>query len=118
MSNETPADVWAGSPARPATYQPCAWFDVRVPLRDGVTLSADITRPAVEGHYPAIVLRTPYNKNSMVAHTRARYFAAHGYAFVTLDVRGRGDSDGVFVPYRNDGIDGYDVIEWVAAQPW
>jgi hypothetical protein len=35
-----------------------------------------------------------------------------------MDVRGRGDSDGVFVPYRNDGIDGYDAIEWCAAQAW
>ncbi len=35
-----------------------------------------------------------------------------------MDVRGRGDSDGPFVPYRNDGRDGYDAIEWCAAQPW
>ncbi len=33
-------------------------------------------------------------------------------------MRGRGDSDGAFEPYRNDGIDGVDVIEWAAAQPW
>ena len=46
------------------------------------------------------------------------YFAEHGYAFVAVDVRGRGDSEGLFVPYRNEGRDGYDTIEWCAGQPW
>jgi len=45
-------------------------------------------------------------------------FAEHGYAFVWLDVRGRGDSEGEFVPLRNDGRDGYDAIEWLAGQTW
>jgi putative CocE/NonD family hydrolase len=49
---------------------------------------------------------------------RAAYFASRGYVFVAMDVRGRGDSDGHFVPYRNDGRDGYDAIEWCASQPW
>jgi putative CocE/NonD family hydrolase len=35
-----------------------------------------------------------------------------------MDVRGRGDSDGVFVPYRNEGVDGFDSIEWCAKQSW
>ena len=45
-------------------------------------------------------------------------FARAGYAFVNVDVRGRGDSDGHFDPYRNDGPDGADVIAWAAAQDW
>jgi len=48
----------------------------------------------------------------------ARYFAERGYVFVAMDVRGRGDSDGEFTPYVNDGQDGYDTIEWCAAQSW
>lgn len=92
--------------------------DVRVAIRDGITLSADIYRPRQEGRYPAIVIRTPYVKTSKMIHDNGSYFAEHGYAVVYIDVRGRGDSDGVFVPYRNEAQDGYDCIEWAAAQPW
>ena len=48
----------------------------------------------------------------------AKYFAERGYVFVAMDVRGRGDSEGTFVPYVNEGQDGYDAIEWCASQPW
>ncbi|MFA9559281.1 CocE/NonD family hydrolase [Evansella sp. AB-rgal1] len=92
--------------------------NVRIPMRDGVELSADVYRPVQEGEYPAIVVRTPYLKTSDVIHKTGTYFAEYGYAVVYIDVRGRGDSDGAFVPYRNDGIDGYDCIEWVGAQSW
>ncbi|MCD8510450.1 MAG: CocE/NonD family hydrolase [Bacillus sp. (in: Bacteria)] len=92
--------------------------NIRVPMRDGITLSADVYRPNAEGEYPAIVVRTPYLKTSQVIFETGTYYAKHGYAVVYMDVRGRGDSEGEFVPYRNDGIDGYDAIEWVAEQPW
>ncbi|MEK7405314.1 MAG: CocE/NonD family hydrolase, partial [Acidobacteriota bacterium] len=91
-------------------------FDRRVTMRDGVELSADVYRPEAPGRYPVILARTPYVKTGMLA--RARYFASRGYVFVAMDVRGRGDSDGLFVPYRNEGRDGYDAVEWCAAQPW
>lgn len=90
----------------------------RVPMRDGVSLSADVELPAGDGPHPAVVARTPYNKNTGEAYARARRYADHGYAFVWMDVRGRGDSDGEFTPYRHEGRDGYDAIEWTAAQPW
>lgn len=103
-------------------------YDVRVPMRDGVELSADLYlpqdagRPAAPGspvqRYPAILLRTPYLKTSREAFELGAYFASHGYVVVWMDVRGRGDSDGRFVPYRHDGQDGYDAIEWCARQPW
>ena len=93
-------------------------FDVRVPMRDGTQLSADVYRPATPGHYPVVLLRTPYLKNGDGALATGQYFAQRGYALVWQDVRGRGDSDGAFVPYRNEGRDGYDTIEWCAAQPW
>lgn len=41
-----------------------------------------------------------------------------GYAIVIQDVRGRYASDGEFLPYQNEGKDGYDTIEWAANQPW
>ncbi len=47
-----------------------------------------------------------------------RQGVAHGYAVVIQDVRGRYASDGDFVPYQNEGKDGYDTIEWAAKQSW
>lgn len=87
-----------------------------IPLRDGVRVSADIVRPRDAQPVPAIVIRTPYGKNTLAAIHYARHFAARGYAVVTVDVRGRGDSEGTFTPYFQEGSDGYDVIEWVAGQ--
>lgn len=93
-------------------------FNTRVKMRDGVELSADIYRPDAEGKFPVIIARTPYVKASAGPLRSGRYWAEHGYVCIAMDVRGRGDSDGMFVPYRNDGRDGYDTIEWAAAQPW
>ncbi|MFD1427476.1 CocE/NonD family hydrolase [Kroppenstedtia sanguinis] len=92
--------------------------DVRVPMRDGVTLSTDLYLPETEQPVPAIVVRSPYGKAGEFVYQTAPYFAARGYGFVSMDVRGRGDSDGEFIPYFNEGADGYDAVEWAAAQPW
>lgn len=91
-------------------------FNRRVAMRDGVELSADIYRPDAPGKFPVILSRTPYTKPG--AYETAKRFVPLGYVWVAMDVRGRGDSDGKFVPYRNDGLDGYDAIEWCAKQPW
>ncbi|RIK38306.1 MAG: hydrolase, partial [Chloroflexi bacterium] len=100
-------------------YYPRHLFDQRVPMRDGVELSADVFLPAVgDGPWPAILQRTPYDNTDELWVGIATYFAKHDYAFVTQDVRGRGDSDGSFNPFFNEGADGYDTVEWVAAQPW
>jgi putative CocE/NonD family hydrolase len=95
-------------------------FDVRMPMRDGVELSADMWMPAAEGRYPTILIRTPYIKTTTRHQFPAygRYFAEHGYIFLVQDVRGRGDSEGEFDFYFNDAEDGYDTIEWIAEQPW
>jgi len=93
-------------------------FGVPLPMRDGVELSADIYRPEVDHPVPALIARTPYNKNTAFAFDKGTWYAEQGFAFVWIDVRGRGDSGGAFAPYRNDGVDGYDAIEWVAAQSW
>ncbi|MBO0782972.1 MAG: CocE/NonD family hydrolase [Ktedonobacteraceae bacterium] len=90
-------------------------------MRDGVTLSADIYFPAStmgEQRWPVILTRTPYVKADGRLVEIGRFYAGHGYVFVAMDVRGRGDSEGKFVPYFNEGRDGYDAIEWCAAQPW
>lgn len=93
-------------------------FNVRVPMRDGVELSADIYRPEEAGQYPVILSRTPYVKANERMVDAGANWVGRGYVFIAMDVRGRGDSDGEFVPYRNDAQDGYDAIEWAAAQPW
>jgi putative CocE/NonD family hydrolase len=95
-----------------------AEYDVRVPMRDGVELAADIYRPDDTERHPVVLARTPYVKASERTVELAADFARAGYAFTALDVRGRGDSDGTFSPYRNDGVDGFDAIEWAATQPW
>jgi putative CocE/NonD family hydrolase len=63
-------------------------------------------------------VRTPYNKNTLKMLETGRWFSERGYVVVAMDVRGRGDSNGEFKPYRNDGQDGYDAIEWCASQSW
>ena len=97
------------------------WWDLKVAMRDGVELSADIYFPpggADAGPYPAVLARTPYDNQHPVYVADARYLADHGYVVVLQDVRGRNDSAGDWVPFRNEGPDGYDTVEWVAAQPW
>jgi putative CocE/NonD family hydrolase len=93
--------------------------DVAVPMRDGVVLRADVYRPAGDGRHPVLVFRTPYGKHfaeqSDGVHRKA---VERGYAVVLQDVRGRYASDGHFDPYRQEGRDGYDTIEWAASQPW
>ncbi|HET9409772.1 MAG TPA: CocE/NonD family hydrolase [Candidatus Sulfotelmatobacter sp.] len=93
--------------------------NVPVPMRDGVVLRADVLRPAEIGKYPVLVYRTPYGKDAaQQEYATFRHAAERGYAVVIQDVRGRYHSDGDFRPYENEGRDGYDTIEWSAAQPW
>jgi len=93
--------------------------DVAIPMRDGIVLRADIYRPARSGIFPTLVFRTPYGKHSTARSDSIHLKAVErGYAVVMQDVRGRYASDGTFEPYRQEGADGYDTIEWAAAQPW
>ena len=93
--------------------------NVAVPMRDGVILRADIWRPVSDGRYPTLVYRTPYGKHqSTAAFATARKAVVRGYVVVMQDVRGRYASDGEFLPYQQEGKDGYDTIEWAARQSW
>ena len=77
-------------------------------------------RPSAEGKYPTVVIRTPYGvqrENSGI-HDRLITLARGGYAIVNTDVRGRYESEGAWDPFRMEGKDGYDVVEWAAKQPW
>jgi uncharacterized protein len=95
--------------------------DVMVPMRDGVKLAADVYLPARAGtgapvRLPTLISRTPYDKSGLRAE--AEWYAQHGYAVVAQDVRGRFRSEGTFYPFIQEGPDGYDTIEWAAAQDW
>ena len=89
-----------------------------IPTRDQTILIGDLYLPDTPPPSPAIVFRTPYGRDDSNYRKQAKFFASNGFAFLDLDVRGRGDSDGKFEPYFNDGKDGKDVIDWVARQPW
>jgi putative CocE/NonD family hydrolase len=109
---------FSSAPAAPATPAPVQFeWGVRIPLRDGVKLNATLYKPRSEPQpLPCIFTLTPYISQSY--HDRGMYFAAHGYVFLTVDVRGRGNSEGVFTPLLQEANDGHDVVEWLAAQPY
>ena len=117
--------------------------DVAVQLRDGVTIHVDVFRPAGAEQVPAIVAFSPYGKgqgtsasvmgvfgmvgldNAIVSGLEKfegpdpAYWCAQGYAICNPDIRGVVDSDGDSVLWdRQEGRDCYDLIEWLAEQPW
>ncbi len=97
--------------------------NIPIPLRDGVVTYADIFRPADGSPVPGIITRTPYDKEVFAAAAlpimpAALKLAERGYAVAVQDVRGRFSSEGDFNPFVNEADDGYDSVEWLAAQPW
>ncbi len=94
-------------------------LDRKVPMRDGVELSADVWLPPTgEGPWPALLLRTIYDNQEGRYIAWARGFNDAGYVAVMQDCRGRGDSEGTWDPYICELYDGYDTHEWVGRQPW
>lgn len=87
-----------------------------VPMRDGIKLATDIYMLTSGHKSPVLLMRTPYNKDG--AATTAELYAHAGYAVVVQDCRGRFASEGSFVPYNNEGQDGFDTLEWISQQPW
>jgi uncharacterized protein len=101
--------------------------DVMVEMRDGIHLATDLYRPAregelVAGRWPTVVCITPYDKTERRYTEIADFFVPHGYAVVLQDLRDRHRSEGTKQYYHSatphTGEDGYDTIEWIAAQPW
>ena len=112
--------------------------DAYIPVRDGTHLAADIYRPREPGRFPALLSMHPYCKDiedtlelgprigrmsaefASVEAGDHLFWARHGYAHVIVDVRGAGKSQGrhygLFSPQEQQ--DGYDLVEWIASQPW
>ena len=119
-------------------YQVKKEKDIMVPVRDGVRIAVDVYRPDVEGEkFPALLAwgmwgkdlqeavgwladepqpyyDSPFWDGTMEAGNY-NYTVPRGYAHVIPEPRGIGNSEG----FGTFGIwDPYDIIEWIAAQPW
>jgi putative CocE/NonD family hydrolase len=110
--------AWADQPGPPPDSEQVKFqWGVKIPLRDGVKLHATVYTPRQQKEpAPCVVTLTPYISQSY--HDRGMYFAARGYPFLTVDVRGRGNSEGEFRPLIQEPRDGHDVVEWLAQQPY
>ena len=109
-----PFDVLKPAPLDPSAEQ------TMVPLRDGVRLATDVYLPQGPGRAPAVLVRLPYDKCGRYTFMPqlAPHFTERGYAFVVQDVRGKFRSEGASMPFVHEVADGYDTLDWVAAQPW
>ena len=97
--------------------------NVIIAMRDGVDLAADVYLPAENGKaisdkLPAILVRTTYSKEKAGRSIDHEFFARSGYAVVIQDVRGRYKSEGSYYHGIHETDDGFDTLEWIAAQPW
>ncbi|MBE0659335.1 MAG: CocE/NonD family hydrolase [Bryobacteraceae bacterium] len=100
---------WAGEGLRVQTGE-------MVAMRDGVRLATDLYHPSTAGPHPAIIVRTPYNKDE--GKLIGEFFARYGYVVAVQDTRGRHKSEGDFYPFRHEAQDGVDFTAWVRRQPW
>ena len=88
-------------------------------LSDGVTLYSDHYYPPGGGVQPTLLMRQPYGRDiaSTVVYAHPAWFARQGYNVVIQDVRGRGDSEGEFYPFRHEARDGVETIAWLRTRP-
>ncbi len=112
--------------------------NVYVEMRDGVRVAVDVYRPDAEGKFPALLAMAVYGKDLQVLPIppqikpdsliwdgcieagNTEYIVSRGYAHIIADARGTGDSEGEHVGMfdRSESQDGYDLVEWIAGQPW
>jgi len=88
---------------------------VRCRMSDGAHLVSDHYYPPQSGAHPTLLMRQPYGRDiaSTVVYAHPVWFARHGYNVVIQDVRGRGDSEGEFYPFRHEARDGAETIAWL-----
>ena len=107
-----------------AKYKTRHQKNIEITMRDGTILRHNMTRPDIDGKFPVLLERSPYNKEGGSENSvgSPEFFAARGYVVIIQDVRGRFASDGAFYPFKDDGNgpnkDGYDTVEWLAKQDW
>ncbi len=112
------ATLTAGAAEEPVIVQE----HVMIPMRDGVRLSAFVYRPQGEGRWPVLLEQRYANGNAPAVTTHFSKLAKHGYVVVLANFRGSQESEGIWQGYRALGWgelkDGYDLVEWLAVQPW
>src|ERR1700722_11342567 len=88
-------------------------------MSDGITLYSDHYYPPGGAQNPTLLMRQPYGRDiaSTVVYAHPAWFARHGYNVVIQDVRGRGDSEGDFYPFRHEARDGAETIAWLRTRP-
>lgn len=113
---------WAGSATPAAAHDQ---YPTSIPMRDGESLAADYYLPAPSGAWPVILIQTPYDKDAKFppifkyAIADDPLLKSPDYAFVVLDWRGYfGSRDAAYAGSPTHGEDGYDAVEWIAAQQW
>ncbi|MBD2150059.1 CocE/NonD family hydrolase [Pseudanabaena sp. FACHB-1277] len=92
---------------------------VKIPMRDGIELTADIYRPkGVDTALPVLLMRLPYGRAiaSSCTYAHPSWYAHQGYIVVIQDVRGCGTAAGEFYPFVNEYNDGFDTVEWCAKE--
>ena len=116
------AQTQTGTPAAATYAPPPGAVEEFATLRDGARLAANVFKPKGPGPWPVIITRTPYLKDGRgsaeALAAQGKHYTDAGYVFVLQDVRGKGHSQGFYAAYVNDIEDGYDTVEWAAAQPW
>lgn len=111
---------------RQGSHQAYDWVredNVMIPMRDGVCLATDIYRPALAGRplpgpFPLLMERTPYDKLRLDLVAVGKYYARRGYVVAIQDVRGRFASEGEWYAFGDEGPDGFDSCEWLAARSY
>lgn len=124
------------------TYSVHTEKDVAIAMRDGIQLATDVYRPDADGRFPALLAYGPYGKelqtltstfppqarpsplwDGCIEAGDTNYIVPRGYAHIIADARGTGASEGECCGLYGigggyEGRDCYDLIEWIAAQPW
>ena len=95
MAAATPSDAW-------------------MRCRDGTRLISRIWTPVGEGPWPVLLMRQPYGRAiaSTITYAHPSWYAGHGFLVVVQDVRGQGDSEGVFGGFAQEAADGADAVRW------
>jgi hypothetical protein len=102
----------AGQTDAPFSLRP----NTQIAMPDGAKLSTDLYLPKAPEKFPAVLIRTPYDKKAFA--WLAQPLAANGYAVVVQDVRGQGASEGEFESFIHERADGLATLDWIAGQTW
>src|ERR1022692_3699138 len=123
------AAIWrmALSTGPEPTFKISQTDDVAVPMRDGIALMSDIYRPDAEGRFPALLAFSSYPRQiqnlraplGLVEAGASDFFVPRGYVHVSANARGTSGSGGTWTLLDHcERKDLFDLIEWIAAQPW